>query len=85
VSRPWWHWAIVAGLVLATWLGLRDDAPAPAAALAQAPETPGFYVFRGQIALWIDPRTGCEYFLDTGTPLYEADGTRRCGIKGATP
>ena len=85
MSRPWWHWAIVAALVVTTWFALHDDAPAPAAAEVQAPETSSVRVFSREMAVWIDPRTGCEYFLDTGTPLYEADGTRRCGIKGATP
>jgi len=79
------RWLIVAiGAVLAGVAATHDAAELEAKAEpVPAPSASRFYVETGPIPVWIDPRTRCEYFLDTGTPLFAADGRQLCDAEGA--
>lgn len=82
------RWLIVAiGAVLAGVAATHDAAELEAKTPAVEPQGASrsrFYVETGPIPVWIDPRTRCEYFLDTGTPLFAADGRQLCDAEGAS-
>ena len=81
------RYVVVAVLVALTAYASTLERPvAPAAVVEpQGTSRSRFYVETGPIPVWIDPRTRCEYFLDTGTPLFAADGRQLCDAEGATP
>lgn len=65
-----------AALALAAWVEDGDTQAAPGAIR---------YVNTGEIRVWIDPETGCEYFAGTGARRFRADGvTPMCDLEGVS-
>lgn len=67
---------IIAALMIAANVDFTDVQGAPRAIR---------YVNSGEIRVWIDPETGCEYFAGSGQRRFRADGvTPMCDLEGAT-